>query len=55
MVFAMFFLLQNVVMIVFWYFLYSLVSSAQLLVEAAAPVSRTVERDGDGRAGEPDR
>jgi len=36
-VFAIFFLLQNVVIVVFWYYLYSLVSSAQPLVEAAAP------------------
>jgi hypothetical protein len=36
-VFAVFFLLQNVVIIVFWYYLYGLVSSAQPLVEAAAP------------------
>jgi hypothetical protein len=36
-VFATFFLLQNLVIVIFWYFLYSLVSSAQPLVEAAAP------------------
>jgi hypothetical protein len=36
-IFSMFFLLQNVIVIVFWYFLYSQVSSALLLVEAAAP------------------
>lgn len=36
-VFSIFFLLQNVVIVVFWYYLYTLVSSAQPLVEAAAP------------------
>ena len=36
-IFAVFFLLQNVVIVVFWYYLYSLVTSAQPLVEAAAP------------------
>ncbi|HEV2389126.1 MAG TPA: hypothetical protein VGS04_00215 [Nitrososphaerales archaeon] len=36
-VFAVFFLLQNLVIVVFWYYLYTLVSSAQPLVEAAAP------------------
>jgi|SRR5271154_5791661 hypothetical protein len=36
-VFATFFLLQNAVIIVFWYYLYGLVSTAQPLVEAAAP------------------
>src|ERR1700685_2655705 len=36
-IFATFFLLQNLVIVIFWYFLYTLVSSAQPLVEAAAP------------------
>jgi hypothetical protein len=36
-IFATFFLLQNLVIVIFWYFLYTLVSSAQPLVESAAP------------------
>lgn len=36
-VFATFFLIQNLVIIIFWYVLYSLVASAQPIVEAAAP------------------
>ncbi len=51
-VFAVFFLLQNVVIIVFWYYLYGLVSSAQPLVEAAAPYLVVSQRDGDGRPGQ---
>jgi hypothetical protein len=35
--FATFFLVQNVVIVVFWYVLYGLVASAQPIVEAAAP------------------
>jgi hypothetical protein len=36
-VFAAFFLIQNLVIIVFWYWLYSLVPAAQSTVETAAP------------------
>jgi hypothetical protein len=36
-VFAAFFLIQNLVIIVFWYWLYGLVPAAQSTVEAAAP------------------
>lgn len=36
-VFAAFFLIQNLIIVVFWYFLYTLVASAQPLVESAAP------------------
>jgi hypothetical protein len=36
-VFAVFFLLQNVIIVVFWYWLYSLVPAAKPTVEAAAP------------------
>ena len=36
-VFAIFLLLQNVVIIVFWYILYGLVPEAQTIVAAAAP------------------
>lgn len=35
--FAVFFLIQNVVIITFWYVLYSLVPSSQSIVESAAP------------------
>lgn len=35
--FAAFFLIQNLVIIIFWYILYGLVPSAQPIVEAAAP------------------
>ncbi|QQG48561.1 MAG: hypothetical protein HY247_07410 [archaeon] len=34
---ALFFLLQNLVIVVFWFILYGLVPSAQAIVEAAAP------------------
>jgi hypothetical protein len=37
MSFALFFLIQNGVIIVFWYVLYGLVPSAQAIVVAAAP------------------
>ncbi|MDA4118990.1 MAG: hypothetical protein OK436_00185 [Thaumarchaeota archaeon] len=37
MSFALFFLIQNGVIIVFWYVLYGLVPAAQATVEAAAP------------------
>ena len=37
MVFAAFFLVQNLIIIVFWYALYGLVPSAQTIVVAAAP------------------
>ncbi len=37
LVFAVFFLLQNLVVVVFWYTLYGLVPSAQPIVVAAAP------------------
>ncbi len=37
LIFAGFFLLQNVVIIVFWYILYGLVPAAQAIVVAAAP------------------
>jgi len=36
-VFACFFLIQNFVIIVFWYVLYGLVASAQAIVTGAAP------------------
>jgi hypothetical protein len=36
-VFATFFMIQNLVIIVFWYWLYSLVPAATSTVEAAAP------------------
>lgn len=36
-IFAGFFLLQNFVIVVFWYVLYGLVPSAQAVVEGAAP------------------
>jgi hypothetical protein len=36
-IFAVFFLLQNLVVVVFWYLLYGLVPSAQPIVVAAAP------------------
>ena len=36
-VFATFFLLQNLVVVVFWYLLYGLVPSAKPVVESAAP------------------
>jgi hypothetical protein len=36
-VFASFFLVQNFVIVVFWYVLYGLVASAQPIVTAAAP------------------
>ncbi|MDA4116773.1 MAG: hypothetical protein OK455_00315 [Thaumarchaeota archaeon] len=36
-VFAGFFLIQNLVIVVFWYILYSLVASAQGIVVGAAP------------------
>jgi len=36
-VFAVFFLIQNIVIITFWYVLYSLVPSSQSIVEGAAP------------------
>ncbi len=35
--FALFFLIQNAVIVVFWYVLYSLVPAAQSIVVAAAP------------------
>lgn len=35
--FATFFLIQNLVIIVFWYVLYSLVASAEPVIESAAP------------------
>jgi hypothetical protein len=35
--FGVFFLIQNVVIVVFWYVLYGLVASAQPIVVAAAP------------------
>src|SRR5713226_6323801 len=37
MIFAVFFLVQNLVIIVFWYALYGLVPAAQGIVVAAAP------------------
>ena len=36
-IFAAFFLIQNLVVVVFWYLLYGLASSAQPIVVAAAP------------------
>jgi len=36
-VFAAFFMIQNLIIIIFWYWLYSLVPTAQTTVEAAAP------------------
>lgn len=35
--FALFFLVQNAVIIVFWFILYGIVPEAQAIVEAAAP------------------
>jgi len=37
MIFAVFFLVQNLVIIVFWYALYGLVPAAEAIVVAAAP------------------
>lgn len=37
MLFALFFLVQNAVIIIFWFVLYGLVPQAQAIVEAAAP------------------
>jgi len=37
MIFAAFFLVQNLVIVVFWYILYGLVPAAQAIVVAAAP------------------
>jgi hypothetical protein len=36
-IFAVFFLIQNVIIVVFWYVLYGLVPTAQAIVVAAAP------------------
>ncbi len=36
-VFVLFFLVQNAVILIFWYILYSIVPQAQSVVEAAAP------------------